>query len=387
VQKSDEHVGAECPPSDVRTSIEVVKETVPSQHIERPTVHYNPKEVTNAADTIENKPISTAPNTTRVFHTTIFHNQPRPPAVSPQKNNVVTPQKKHVVTPINTPSPSKESQLADTKRRTPIRQPSGIENEGNTCYVNASVQSVRAFLCLDPSSDREMVTTLSNLFNNKIGADHFINLAERKLNRDIRRQDDAAIFIRDLFGILRREDEKSTQQFLVKNYRTIFTCPNCRSESVDQRGSKFVRHELAVCTPRDSENIDRGRIVQIAVDELLKPKRERDCGSCGTVEMEGVVRFDCEKLIVTITDPYQMRPKTKLRLTINEHVYSLESVVYHAGSQNSGHYWAVVAAREKWFKMNDSSVTEVPDPRQSHGTPTMLVYSRRSQDDPMDLSP
>lgn len=60
-------------------------------------------------------------------------------------------------------------------------------------------------------------------------------------------------------------------------------------------------------------------------------------------------------------------------------IYDLHSLVSHKGNINSGHYVSYVKHFDKWFKMDDSLITNASEQEVMEAQAYLLFYHRRSK--------
>jgi len=135
----------------------------------------------------------------------------------------------------------------------PMEGPRPIQNEGNTCYVSASLQALKNSLDFSGQKDLGPIGKILQYFYQ--GKEQsVIDRLENALNQDLRMQSDAAAFISQLCEILIKEGSGQLLDNIKFNSGHIdWKCKNCNAP--DQRSTNnFACFLLLTDCPGDFNN-------------------------------------------------------------------------------------------------------------------------------------
>jgi len=258
--------------------------------------------------------------------------------------------------------------------------PKGFRNEGNTCYINSTLQILKKCLSFGQDVDVSATTTsnVQRVISNEITECDFVNFMEAAMKKSLRQQFDAALFLDDLLRMIFSELPAACDKIILAKWQRYYGCEHGRKDF----GNLNDKLSLLIDTDQSFENVQQG------IEHSMNGSR-----SCNTVEdctMTNYSNFTPpEFLIVTMLNMYD-RP---LRCTVEEDIkiatspsgkgkekYVLRGVVFHIGSSyKSGHYIAQVQHDQRWYTISDQHVTECTEderPWLSSFSPSICLFER-----------
>jgi len=257
-------------------------------------------------------------------------------------------------------------------------RPKGFRNEGNTCYINSTLQILKRCLSYVPDAPViGMICNLQRVIDKQISEYEFVNFMENSLKRSLRQQSDAALFLLELLRMISSEHPDACRKFTLTNWHRHYWCEHGRR---DFKALDNTTHTFVIDTAEPFENVQQG------LDLTFKGTRKcsanvEDC------EMQSQLNF-CppEFLIITLVNQYArdlictVEKDIKVYFSSYHSPYVLIGVVFHMGSSHkSGHYISQIHCDQKWYTISDDHVTECDDdslPWLSNLAPSICLYER-----------
>lgn len=291
--------------------------------------------------------------------------------------------------------------------------PPSLENCGNTCFLNATIQALYAIKPLNG-----ILLGFENKYNTGSAPYFYRNLinqfeGDRKKNFSVRYMCDERFFLKKLdqaayqimqfscgsqqdatefFGAFLNELRTSPNFALNSQINGLFEsneistvrCPG--PQSLEQPGPKVPQTYLNV--PTETEKKKSLPSLELCLQEYFKVEQLNDPNNPYKDQKHNKSRLDCIKQLQMDTSPevlviglkrYRYVSLTQiiklghaidipLQLNItqfvkgakneNQHHYELIAVIVQSGGVTGGHYWAYVNDAGTWYRCNDANVTK-----------------------------
>lgn len=353
--------------------------------------------------------------------------------------------------PVTTPAPSKQPVKLSpvAKPAAPIAQPAaaprqptpppparnnplGLNNLGNSCFMNASLQNLVA---LDDLSDALLKRFNTDYYPQNSFADEYVNFINAMRSSSSNTLEPRAVCMRGWqrmgFAPLSQQDNDEFISFLFvdlfKDTDPIRKLLEIKLQtfldgkpSLPDPGSNPKAAELLLSVPANKETLDANVKEFFAVEKGVeygyppKPtdKQEkivstskyliihlkRNVAKIDPATKQPMFDNDDRMIMEKITTPISFPTQN---LDLNAYaiqgtklpLYRLKGIVIHTGSARGGHYYGYVRYGNQWYEVNDSQVNQAPQQRieqiaqQGYGfdynnrpdkghTPTTLFYER-----------
>ncbi len=242
---------------------------------------------------------------------------------------------------------------------------SGLDNLGNTYYMNSVVQLLRYI--------KPVVQNLVKVVPKEEGLKHFVDL----LYQGSRPQNFAAclkdfgfdpIYQHDAHEFLLTMLDKLYESIELENpfegkMTTTLTCANGHTSS---------RTDPFVCL-----SINGG--IEDGIPSMMEPEIvECKCEKCDEKIMTKTLNIEPNNVVCVHYKRFNVDRKLRYKVPIMEHWngYRLVGSCNHTGGLNGGHYTATVRTDNGWMHMNDEYVKKIDGLPSESKVPYIMVYVR-----------
>jgi len=245
---------------------------------------------------------------------------------------------------------------------------SGLDNFGNTCFLNSVVQVLRyckpvvkklveSVPTKNGQRDEAMSAFLDLLYQGS-SPRAFVRFL-KDLGFDPLYQHDAHEFMMCMLDRLYESVEEENP--FEGEYESVLTCKN---------GHKSTTKEKFMCVSVNGD-LEEG-IMQLQEPETVECK----CDHCDETFMSKQVQLRPGRMVCFHIKRFNVDKKLNYNVSIveNWNGYKLVGMCNHYGSLHGGHYTSVVQTDKGWMSMNDETVRKVDGlPKNSH-LPYIMVY-------------
>jgi len=241
----------------------------------------------------------------------------------------------------------------------------GLENHGNTCYFNTSLQCLLCIPALTNYFLREpydgtcaftkeycaVIRAYWTKGQDDVDVKPLLSAFQTLFTRfGSREQHDVQETILCIIDILERADPKIKEWFYgKKNQETIWSGGKSSNEE------EFSVHLIT------SDGDDMGKMLMGSTEwNTLTDFEDAE----GKTHHVATTRMVFSKLPQVLMISFDRKSHIRIieKLLIDKYEYNLISTAVHVGNQSGGHYVSFVKRRDAWFLMDDESVKEHPLP-------------------------
>lgn len=272
---------------------------------------------------------------------------------------------------------------------------SGLNNIGNTCYLNSAMQlvincTVLSKVILTHNFDNKALNIYKSFLidykKNKVVNPIIIkNLVGNKIKKFLNNnQHDAHEFLIYLIEILEEgfKNEYKNDDKMINNIKlnslvsTIFDTTVSSiiySEETNEKTKNRVGEKILSIpipnTPNPSLNDCLNlfsEIEKLEGDSKWKSEKENKLvNAYKRLYLKSLPKYLIIQLkrfsFFSFSNKNNKDINVPINLNINESKYSLRGIIYHSGNVNGGHYVSVINLKNKWYLCDDSSISELND--------------------------
>lgn len=244
----------------------------------------------------------------------------------------------------------------------------GLQNRGNTCFFNASIQCILSMkdLCDHIKTKDYVNESVCKAFkafiikyektSDVLNPQSFIDKIKHKIDLFDGKQHDAQEFILNFFQIICEEDDQINPLIDVKWIETI-ECKKCNLYKTEKITPETIQG-ITICKSIQ-EGLDANECKEIITDYTCS-----NCSHTGNIHKERKIKSSGRYLILHLLRFNNRCEKIQKKISINEilntcnKAYKLIGIVCHGGSFSGGHYWSYVVRNNIWYNANDSCCTQ-----------------------------
>jgi len=246
------------------------------------------------------------------------------------------------------------------------QQPLGLQNFGNTCYLNSIVQMLRYVKpvvkpLVEVESENPAVQSFIDLLYQGSNPRKFVRHL-KQLGFDPLYQHDAHEFLLTMLDKIYEDPAcKDIKNPFEGHFESTLTCKN---------GHQSVSKEPFCCLSLNG-GLDAG-IAALEEPETVTCK----CDECDETEMTKTVVIHPAQVICVQFKRFDISGKLTYKVGIPEDWfgYKLVGLVNHMGSCHGGHYTACANAEGQWKHFNDTEVQNIDGLPSRSRVPYLMVF-------------
>lgn len=251
------------------------------------------------------------------------------------------------------------------KYRIAFQNMSGLDNLGNTCYMNSVVQMLRYV--------KPVVLNLVKVKPENDGINHFIDLLYQGSTPQ-----EFAYCLKDFgFDPIYQHD---AHEFLLTMLDKLYECID-EKNPFEGKSTTVLRckngHTSTRVDPFVCLSINGG--IEDGIPGMVEPEEVQcKCEQCDEKTMTKTIDLDPNDVVCVHFKRFNMDRKLRYKVPILQkwNGYELVGICNHVGGLHGGHYTATVRTDNGWLHINDDHVKKMDGLPQESNVPYIMVYVR-----------